>query len=221
MNKFNIILGPAQDRRNFQLELPIFPTKLGVLVSGGLDSAILFYLLKTINQKIGNVHTIIPYSIRRKEGSIIHAPLVIDYIHKCFNEEPTKISFIDTLSSIREGKQVWLATQIIKTTNEVDHLYLGVIYSRPDHFKDVEVFRPTKKEIGFLKYPFFQLEKSHIIDLIINLNQQKLFEITTSCDNYGIKCFGCVGCTERAWGFSEMGVPDYNNDSNCSKEQVL
>ena len=65
----NIICGPNNDLRTVNIQLPTKASKLGVLVSGGIDSAILYYLLLLENQLRGNIHKILPISIIRKEGS--------------------------------------------------------------------------------------------------------------------------------------------------------
>jgi asparagine synthetase B (glutamine-hydrolysing) len=83
--------GPDNDRRILSLSLPKYHKiqpwnkNLGVLVSGGIDSALLYYLLLKQNQEQGNTHNIKAYTILRKEGSRQYALPVINYINSLFN----------------------------------------------------------------------------------------------------------------------------------------
>ena len=61
--------GLQNDLRSILITLPDKKSKIGVLVSGGMDSAILYYLLLLENRWRGNLHTITPIAVMRKEGS--------------------------------------------------------------------------------------------------------------------------------------------------------
>ena len=69
--------GPAHDRRSFNIQLPEWK-KLGVLISGGIDSALLYYLLLKEIQDQHTDHTVVPIYITRKEGSRYYAVPVIE-----------------------------------------------------------------------------------------------------------------------------------------------
>jgi asparagine synthetase B (glutamine-hydrolysing) len=77
----NITCGPINDQRAVTIVLPPKKETLGVFVSGGIDSAILYYLLLKENIALNNLHDIIPFTIFRKEGSSYAAAPVIEHIH--------------------------------------------------------------------------------------------------------------------------------------------
>ena len=93
--------------------------------------------------------------------------------------------------------------EVLKYANVV---YLGLI-------EELAAFTigwrdPVKwKETEDRRYPFRDLNKTHIVDLIIQFKQEKLFEMTHSCNMPG-KCNDCNGCNERSWGFKQMGYTD-------------
>ena len=68
-----------------ELQLPNESKTLGIFVSGGIDSAILYYMMLLENQKMGNIHKIVPLTVLRKEGSKHFAKLVVAHMIWHFN----------------------------------------------------------------------------------------------------------------------------------------
>ena len=225
INKFimKILCGPEYDKRIFTLTLPestpyfksSYLTKLwlrshklrdnnhiGILVSGGVDSAILYYTLLKENFETVNRFKITPYTILRKEGSKHYAIKVINWIQNYFNIAITDLNIIGN-PSLPEIKQVESGVLEI-LTHHVDYVYLGIIESRPEH--SINWVRPLWRETFNLKYPLLNLEKSHVIDLYRKFNLFDLLKITHSCALNEIDpCGTCNGCLERQWGLSELG----------------
>jgi len=204
MLPFEIELGPEDDKRLLSLSLPKFNKPIGVMVSGGLDSAALYYILKKINLDYNIQNKIIPIIILREEGSRTHAEKVINYIDNIFNEISEHIIKYDFKNKIQPHLEVVVASHL--SLKQFDNLYIGLIETRPEHAIGITVYKP--KDYTKVTYPFAYLEKSHIVDLIGKLNQTKLFGLTVSCDK-GNDCQQCNGCRERAWGFKSMKYKDY------------
>jgi len=199
MKELKIELGPSHDKRLLEFSLPDLPKRIGVLVSGGLDSAILLYIIKSLNKN--NVHKIVPFTIERAEGSKIYAPKVLDYINSIFINDISNFEIIK-LPKIPPHIEVTLAIHLMRRKNLFDFLYIGVIQTRVEHSHGITIIKPNTK-IDYLYYPFIELEKSHIVDLIYKMKQEYLFDITTSCDT-GENCGTCNGCNERAWGIDQI-----------------
>jgi len=220
----NFVCGPEHDKRHLTFKLPSYEISdtqspnygvylrvnrlkgdrsIGILLSGGLDSALLYYLLLKENRDIGNLFKITPYTILRKEGSRQHALGVINYINSLFNIESANLNVVgdNTLPEIK---------QVISGQNDVllenDFVYVGIIEARPEHSIGWE--RPGFKEKLRVLYPFLNLQKSHIVDLICQNNLQPLFELTHSCAVHETDpCGVCNGCRERQWGLEQMNLP--------------
>lgn len=214
--------GPNTDIRTINFDLSILPNftstfvkklyfrtnnlkegnRIGVLISGGIDSALLYYLILKENYDTGNNFIITPYSMMRKEGSRIFAIKVTEYIHSLFNIPTEKLNIVGD-NSLEENKQVESAISDVMKEN--DFVYLGIIEAQPQHLVNWET--PRFKETINRRYPFLTLNKSHIIDLTIKLNLAHLFSITHSCAiNEEIPCNNCNGCNERTWGFEQLGL---------------
>lgn len=211
--------GPHNDRRIFSLELPTIPTfpyehirklwirsnnliqgnKIGCLVSGGADSALLYFLMLEENINTGNRFEIIPYTILRI-GAKIPAQNVINWIHKFYNIPQIKLNIIGN-PGLPEMQQVNSGIFEI-LGSKVDYVYLGIIADRPEHYInwDNVKFEETVQR----KYPFLNLEKSHIIDLYYKKNLKELLDLTRSCNIGEEPCGHCNGCIARSWGIEQI-----------------
>jgi len=224
--------GPLWDRRFLDFNLPDYTSmpnlnieslyyksqklkrnyRIGVLVSGGLDSALLYYLILLENQRTGNKFIITPYTILRKEGSKHYAIKVINYIHSLFCLDHIDLNIVGN-NQLEEIRQVESGTKDVLITN--DFVYIGIIESRPEH--SINWIRGQFRETMRRRYPLLNLQKSHIIDLFYKLDLVSLIPITHSCAVYEVvPCLNCNGCNERSWGFKEMQIIDtsYSNNLN-------
>lgn len=190
--------------------LPSEKTKIAVFVSGGLDSAILYYLILKANKEMNNLHEVVPYTVHRSEGSKYYARLVAAHIQSQFDLPITSPILVGdpTLPGnwqVRSGA----LSAYLKGCN---HLYIGMIKQLDEHKIGEDVFDvdKTEKEYpGILKVPFIELTKDKIIKLIIENNQQQLFYFTHSCSILEVgRCNDCNGCNERIWGFKQLDVVD-------------
>jgi len=217
----NFEVGPLHDRRIFNLELPkipIFPNplfkkiwlrqnklldgnKIGCLISGGIDSAIMYFLLIEENINTGNKFEIIPYTILRI-GAEKPAYDVINWIHNYYSIPNTELNVIGD-PTLEEIKQVDSGIEEV-LGKTVGFVYVGVIADRPEHY--INWTRLILKQTLTLRYPLENLEKSHIIDLYVKKNVMELMTLTTSC-NYGkFSCGICNGCEARRWGFEQLNL---------------
>jgi len=215
--------GPSHDRRSLSLVLPSIPkfdseltrnlyrklnkmvsgNEIGILISGGLDSAILYFLLIKENIETGEKFNITPFTMIRKEGSRYYAKGVINWINDYYGLPKVELNIVGD-NTLAEIQQVESAVKEV-LHRKIDFMYLGIIESRPEH--SINWTRYTFKETFNRKYPFLNLQKSHVIDLYIKFNLFELLKITHSCAiNEQIKCGYCNGCNEREWGFSQLGL---------------
>ncbi|NBP00413.1 MAG: hypothetical protein EBU90_09880, partial [Proteobacteria bacterium] len=215
---------PLWDRRYLDFELPVYTPisnpilenlyrrsqklkrdyRIGVLVSGGLDSALLYYLMLLENQRTGNKFIITPYTILRKEGSKNYAIKVINHIHNLFLLNHIDLNIVGD-NQLEEIQQVESGAKDVLIEN--DFVYIGIIESRPEH--SINWLRGKFTETVRRRYPLLNLQKSHIIDLFYKFNLVSLIPITHSCAvRELVPCLNCNGCNERSWGFKEMKITD-------------
>ena len=216
--------GPEHDRRLFNFTLPVYeePVRstlsrmffaakgmrknhsIGILVSGGIDSALLYSLLLKENQSTGNKYKITPYTILRKEGSRVYAIQAINHINKLFHLPEQNLNVVGN-NTLPEIEQVESGVKEILDTN--DFAFVGVIDSREEH--SIDWYRHKFKESERVRYPLLNLQKSHVLDLIYQNNLESVLPFTHSCAIDESKMCGyCNGCKERLWGFNEIGKKD-------------
>ena len=195
--------GPVHDIRTLDLELPSV-SKIGVLVSGGIDSVLLYYLLLYCKYRDNSLHTIQPIIIQRPADQHV-AGLMVNKINELFQHDLPPMRLGDL--SLPAHRQVESAVRQAFTIIEFEYIYLGIIQVQPQHTVGITVIEtPNFLRIG---YPFKHLTKSHIIDLYFKMGIQELLQHTNSCDQQQIvlqPCGICNGCKERAWGFLEFSL---------------
>lgn len=197
--------GNSSDRRILDINLPTTPSLLGVFVSGGIDSALLYYLLMEENRRIGNLHVIKPLTILRKEGSKYFANLVVSHVQSVFGQTYQAPEILGN-TDLPEDQQVKSGVNQAYRKG-FGKVYVGVIDQIDDHMIGWQ--KIGYEENDFYKIPLKNLQKFHIIDLVRQLNQEALFYITHACDQLEIsRCNTCNGCRERIWGFSQLGLTD-------------
>ena len=197
--------GPLHDRRTLTITLPEVK-KVGVFVSGGIDSALLYYLLVLKNQKTDNQHNIRPIVIHRKEGSKYHARPVVDQINTVLKISSVPVRLGNTtLSELEQVKHAVI--QAFALPPYFEAVYMGVITNRPEHTIGFDPVIVEHHEQVFM--PFKDLEKCHIIDIYYQLGISDLLKHTHSCDQHEtIPCGTCNGCRERIWGFNQLNQVD-------------
>lgn len=196
--------GPSDDTREVVIKLPETPSTIGVFVSGGIDSAILLFLVYLENEKTGKKHQIVPLTVPRKEGAKHFAVPVVQHIQTIFGI-PTKAPFSVGDTTVAEPHQV--TTGIMQAFElGCDVLFLGVIQQLPEHLVGWQKVNVVHANV--IQYPFAHIQKSHVISIVDQMRQDALFHITHSCDSEIGRCRTCNGCRERSWGFSALGLID-------------
>ena len=193
--------GPDRDIRTLDLVLPSV-SKIGVLVSGGIDSVLLYYLLLYCKYKNNSSHKIQPIIIQRPADQHV-AKLMVNKVNELFQYDlpPMRLGNL----SLPAHQQVESAVRQAFTILYFEYLYLGIIEVQPQHAVGITIIEVPK--ILGIEYPLKSLTKRHIIDLYFKMGIQDLLQYTNSCDQQSIElqpCGVCNGCRERDWGLEVL-----------------
>lgn len=183
--------------------IPEDAKRIGILLSGGMDSSILLYLLcKEVHENQKSVIINACHMKPRTDLTVI-VQSVMDYTSSKF---PVTISY-HTMPRrfIREG------VRNILDVLKCDYVFTGC------NKVVVGEFTPTKIIIGDTPpvrgepynerhlRPFIHMDKREIVELYINENVLDMIPLTVSCGVYDMgdaekDCGECYFCMEKRWG---------------------
>lgn len=172
--------------------------KIGVMMSGGLDSSI----LAAINRH----HTVIGYGFEQLCNNKIFAQKICNILNIPF--EHVEISNDDNNE---------VTTAVTYVSPLVDQVYVGI-----NKTIDVgDVTYPNRLDLDYIKdtelktnvrFPFYNLVKDEILqigyDLVPEINDIIQYS-HTCCASKSFRCNKCYNCKERKWAFSKLQREDH------------
>lgn len=179
--------------------------KFGIMLSGGIDSAILLYTILKSDSSI----SIQPFTIPKIDGSIAFVNPLITYFNKIFN-----ISIPETIEvgdpSVHHRLQSRTAVKDVFENYNIDLLFIALNQNPPDLINEPGAPNRSKgPDNPKILMPFSDMHKDQILQIMYDYNQEYLAEITHSCTEQKIgRCNICWQCKERQWAFSKLGKED-------------
>ncbi len=174
------------------ITLPRVKINIGVFVSGGLDSALLYHLM------LKEQHDVVPLLVFKNNTQYFTAIRVINYLQSLHNihVESVLLKNQDIRKAIKEAIGFGFNLMYVGVIKELDEFLTGWT---PNNFKETE----------WVKGPLQDLDKGQIVQRIVDEKIEDLFLITRSCVEPGpARCKECNRCRERQWGFAQVGLTD-------------
>ena len=143
--------------------------KYGIMLSGGLDSAMLLYLI-LLENKFCNIQ---PYSIPKHDGSHKYVQGILEYFNTEFDIELPKPIIVGN-PAVHHSQQSRVAITELFLKYPVDYLFIGLNQNPPQPWGDPNWERPNrllKSPSDRIILPFIELYKTHIVDLIFQFDQ--------------------------------------------------
>ena len=182
------------------------PKRVGVLVSGGADSALLLYMLCQAG------HYCVPLTIDRtsRRHQLIHAVAVIGWVQRQF---PGQIArhIIRQVSEDNIKEEREQAKKEIEAEYEI-HTWVNGMTKNPPITFDSDQERDTRRDTNLSRRvrnnlkPFYNMDKRHIIELYHSLGIQELLDVSFSCEVSDPACRKCWWCEEREWAINEFST---------------
>ncbi len=188
--------------------------KVGLFVSGGLDSSLMLYLItKEIKEKKSNVEFITYTVDQHSKNTKTHADDIIKVIEKLNDIKITNVKvggqdYAHSDFEIMYGVLDALNRERF-TEKMIDMIYLAATCV-PDDLKNADGV-PKRHPQSFFKVsqPWGELSKDKIVEYILNNNLLDLIPITHSCTVLGQgHCGKCWNCVERIWAFEKNNAKD-------------
>jgi hypothetical protein len=195
--------------------IPTDKARIGVFVSGGWDSAVLWYLVKSYCE--GSGQEAIPFTVPKIDGAEYHSKVVVDTINTlldCDLQTPIIVGDWydgpDTSMYVKAGawqtfnKKLcdWQLFGMTKHSDKVHELH-----TRQD---PVDRPNPSEEDRKHAAWPFEHMTKDETVNLGFQLGIGDIIaKVTHSCTEQDRgRCGECYWCTERAWAFSENNLED-------------
>lgn len=203
-----ILAGPENDKREIEISLPSDKKRIGVMLSGGADSAILLYVLALEKKLSDSDHELIPFTVERPDGAWNYVKPIVDKINEILEvnlPDPVKVGD-PTLHHSQQGRS---GEREARAKHGIEHCFYGSQQHPPVPMPGEYPARPTQVELPGTTIPFALVDKRHTLDLFNVFDVWPLIELTHSCtaQTEG-RCGACYNCTERAWAFSELEFQD-------------
>lgn len=173
----------------------------GVFLSGGMDSALLLYLVAKETSS-----AIQPFTVAKHDGASFYVHPIVDWVSSNLN--------VEINSPVIIGNPNLPHQQIIGDALKrvIKHKLADVIYVGDNIYPEHELpHGPNRKKYIHPKvlYPLFNLTKVDIVKLYITHNIMDLLPLTHTCTEQAIgRCNVCWQCKERAWAFQKCGLQD-------------
>lgn len=200
--------------------LPVFDEPVGIMVSGGTDSALLLYLLLQKYQT-----TIQIFTIANRKKTYANVKAALDVVNKCIEltgnnnvEHHIFHRIIQQDNDFYEIPKIYQKRQLVSkvfhgiTANPSSDVLLK--FPSEQSIRDIELRNPDikKDEIpanSAFVLPWININKKQIYNYYNNLGLlESLFPLTRSCESdkdLGLQhCGVCWWCEERKWAFNRL-----------------
>ena len=217
----------------YKIDGQAVPTEgtIGVVVSGGFDSSILWHIIYGICKERGQ--KCIPFTVPKNDGALTYADRMLEYSQRAYggkrlhpfviNEEG-----VDWMRENYQGEEV--AQQLHQGIVEIfrkgyaDYVYTGVNAYPPNYetlcsyhtpgprnlSRDSDFIWKDKPASHWILQPFADLTKADLVQIADQLGWlDDIAELSHSCvEQIRGRCGECFWCKEREWGFAEAGLID-------------
>jgi len=194
--------------------------RIAVVVSGGWDSAVLWYMAKSICLERNQVCN--PFTVPKLDGAEHYANKVIEWSCKRLNIPVVKTTIVGQISSDNPSDYVTSGAYEIFEKDYADYLLNGM-NKYPPNQRDMlpegyplpnDRWEPKPEHKEFVGHPFADMTKDQTIQLGFSLGiADEIMPITHSCTELDRgRCGDCWWCKEREWGFKQINKKDSGNE---------
>ena len=189
--------------------------KIAVLVSGGWDSAVLWYLVKRTcmdrNQECN------AFTVPKLDGAEHYANRVLEWSSESLGHALMKTTIVGDISSDNPSDYVTSGGYEIWNEGLGEHIFSAVNAYPPDQRSMMADGYPLPndrfvktEEHHALTQPFAELTKDKIVQLAFDIGiAHEIAPITHSCTELDRgRCNNCWWCKEREWAFKVIGQDD-------------
>jgi 7-cyano-7-deazaguanine synthase in queuosine biosynthesis len=206
-----IITGPTHLENELTFTIPEVD-KIGIFMSGGIDSAALLSLMLTELIETNRLHSvsITAFTIEKPTGEPEYAARILKKFEKHFETTISHVNNIpNTAAAVQQGR---MDHEVVMQTCR---MFDGLMYLSSNNMPSADIKEFTGG-LGFsyrpnplYQQPFLNLLKPQLIDILYKLKTDFIIPYTHSCSTQLTgKCNSCYSCEERSWGFDQLLLAD-------------
>jgi hypothetical protein len=185
--------------------------KYGIMLSGGLDSAVLMYLILKENKNVN----IQPFSIPKHDGSHMFVDRILEYFKAQFNIDIPNTILVGDPDVHHSQQSTRAVEQIFKQYPTIEFVYFAT-NQNPTHDFDYSQYpegsypnRVKTPPHTKILMPFIKMYKDEILKIVFDNGQEELLKLTHSCTEQKTgRCGQCFQCNERVWAFRQLDKLD-------------
>jgi hypothetical protein len=209
-----ITVGKADYIRQVDIKLPEGKQRIGVMLSGGADSAVLLYLLCLERRMDKSTQELIPFTVARPDGAWDYVLPIVEWVRNKLNltveQLPNPVQVGD--ATVHHSQQGRTGEREARTRYGIEHIFYGsqahpdrALIELPGEYPN----RPTAVELPGTTCPFALVDKRHTLSLYDIFDVWPLIELTHSCTAQTVgRCGECYNCKERKWALSQLEFTD-------------
>ena len=182
--------------------------KYGIMLSGGLDSAVLLYLLLRADSTID----IQSFTIAKSDGSHRYVSNILRYFEDQFQITLAETIIVGDPTAHHTVQSKTAVVDILQHHKHIDYIYFATNQNPVYNFDYANGGAPNRVLASphpKVVMPFIKMYKDEILKLAIDHGQAELFNLTHSCTEQKTgRCGQCFQCKERAWAFDQLDQTD-------------
>lgn len=185
-------------------------SRLGLMLSGGIDSGVLLSYLVMELKKTGLQKELVLFTVATSQQTIEHACRVVSAAEEAFEFPLRKPRSVGN-NLCHHSLQVVSGIEEVFDENLADVIFLGDnrIPEISELGQDPWAPKRVLAEIPEVHQPFFNFTKDQIVSAALNDNLKFILELSHSCTEQGEgRCGVCWQCRERAWAFKSLNLVD-------------
>lgn len=179
----------------------------GILMSGGLDSSVLFALIVKLNPNV----RIQPFTVMKPDGSYKFVDNIIASVNEKFGTSVPHTIMIDNPPNMYHRQYGKYATKyIFDNYREIERLFNG-LNQNPEELSGYNGAPDRSKSETDLRIiaPFIEYTKETVVEMMFEHDLEWLSDITHSCTRYSVgRCGVCFQCQERRLAYAINGKTD-------------
>jgi hypothetical protein len=214
-----IKVGKDDYQKEIEIKFPKDKYQIGVMLSGGADSAILLYLLCLERTLLEANYAIKCFTVPRPDGAWNYVQPIVEWVRNRLELDDRDEMWLGLPDPIQVGdptvhhsKQGLTGEIQARKDFGIEHIFYGS--QQPPARELIELpgiypKRPDRVELPGTTCPFALCDKRHTLSLYEQFDVWPLIELTHSCTHQTEgRCGECYNCKEREWALEQLGFTD-------------